>query len=386
MATVKVLHVSLTPLAGAPIRLVNALNKNDNFEARLVVFNNDFYGKRTFQTDLQWPGDKADVTALIKNADIIHLHHYFDFKSDNNPFELNFKQVAKNDVIFVRHYHSHPKLIADDDFAYNETPSFVIPHYPSRYYPDSTIVPNIIPHNDDLYLPISKNNKKPLVVYSPSSLNSAFTDHPTRWDTKSYPEVLKIVKQAQKIIDFDFKVITNTPHAECLQIKQQADIIIDDIATGSMHLSALEGLSQGAVVISYLDDTVYNNFINLTSSSELPVVNVRLKEMTSALVKLVENKDLREDLSKYSRYWVENHYSEEKMIEHYINAYNQLLKTNLLTVDNSHQLAKNFIRTTVPELRWQYTKKTYPIANFKYNVLVNLRKIKRCLKQCLNKK
>ncbi len=388
----KIVHISLTPIAGAPIRLVNALNKYSDFEARLINLNPNHYGHRSFEEDLSWFKDKDQCLDVIKKADIIHLHNYFNYTDSGNQFGFNLKEVAKENAVFIRQYHSVPGLInAKDDFL----PTLVIPHNASRYYPLAKIVPNIIPENDINHLNIDKNNKRPLVIYTPSSKNSAFFSLYSRWDTKSYPEVLKIVKQAQKVVDFDFRVVTNTPHEECLKLKQQADIVIDDVATGSMHLSALEGLSQGAVVLSYLDNTVYNNFLNLTGSKELPVVNVRLKEMKQALIDLVKDKDLRKDLSDYSRYWIENYYSEEKMIKHYIKAYDELMSTGEIKVESKFPLAEGFIREQVPEYSWSMLEKSYVFryiwGSIKKSIILFVKKNKtlfvlaKGLKKCLKK-
>ena len=61
--SVKVVHLALTPLAGSPVRIVDALNKHTGVEARLVVRWPDMYGSRTFPGDLEWEGDVQAATA-----------------------------------------------------------------------------------------------------------------------------------------------------------------------------------------------------------------------------------------------------------------------------------------------------------------------------------
>lgn len=93
-----VLHIAMTPLAGAPIRLVNALNKYTDFKSRLIVFNTKAYGTRTFPNDLDWQADKEKCLELISKADIIHLHHFIDIDSTDNAFRINFKDIVKKVV------------------------------------------------------------------------------------------------------------------------------------------------------------------------------------------------------------------------------------------------------------------------------------------------
>lgn len=51
-----VVHIAFSPLAGAPIRIVTALNAYTNMHARLINTNPAGYGKRTFPEDLIWGG------------------------------------------------------------------------------------------------------------------------------------------------------------------------------------------------------------------------------------------------------------------------------------------------------------------------------------------
>jgi hypothetical protein len=88
-----VIHISVSPLAGGPIRIVNALNKHTNINARHVVLRDKGYGTRVFDTDLIWRRDKELIIELLEKCDIIHFHHFFDFKK--NGFKFNFENIVK---------------------------------------------------------------------------------------------------------------------------------------------------------------------------------------------------------------------------------------------------------------------------------------------------
>ena len=90
-----VVHVSLTPLAGSPLRIVRALNAHTAVEARLVDLAPDAYGRRTFPEDLVWGAHAAEARALIGRADLLHFHHWFDFDSERNRFGLDFARAAR---------------------------------------------------------------------------------------------------------------------------------------------------------------------------------------------------------------------------------------------------------------------------------------------------
>lgn len=84
-----VVHLTYTPLAGAPIRIVNALNAFTNVKARLINLNPNAYNSRVFPEDLIWQQDKNIALSLISAADIIVCHHPMDLV--NNKFGISLK-------------------------------------------------------------------------------------------------------------------------------------------------------------------------------------------------------------------------------------------------------------------------------------------------------
>ena len=49
-----IVHISYTPLAGSPIRIVNSINKHTVLKARLLNLDPNNYNKRIFEEDLIW--------------------------------------------------------------------------------------------------------------------------------------------------------------------------------------------------------------------------------------------------------------------------------------------------------------------------------------------
>lgn len=271
-------HISYTPLAGAPIRIVNALNKYTDIKARLINLNPNIYGARVFEEDLIWEKDKDEALEIITKADIICLHHWM--RLDDNGFKINFLDITKKNCKFVRQFHSNLDTITGGDYnlkqiIINENiPKIVIPHYPERSILNAKIVPNIIPIDDENYKPnVKQDNDKPVIFYSYTFNNEGFS---SRWDTKGYPEVSRLLQHFKDLANI--KKITNTPFFECLKIKRESDIVIDDIITGSYHLTSLEALSQGKLTLAYLDNRTQYILRKLTGASELPFVNVKMEE------------------------------------------------------------------------------------------------------------
>lgn len=144
-----IIHLCLTPLAGAPIRIASALNKFTDNNVRLINLNPTCYGKRTFPEDLIWEKDKEECLDLISSADILHFHHFINLENENNPFKVNFKKLAPT-AKFIRQFHSDLNFIANTDenkkfILEDKYPKLVIPHCAERSFLDVFVVPNIIP-------------------------------------------------------------------------------------------------------------------------------------------------------------------------------------------------------------------------------------------------
>ena len=84
----KVVHFSITPLAGAPIRLVQALNRLTGVGARLV----DLKRFGLYDHDVVFSETPGKAESLAKEADILHLHNYLD--CDSTQFApIDFKHL-----------------------------------------------------------------------------------------------------------------------------------------------------------------------------------------------------------------------------------------------------------------------------------------------------
>lgn len=344
------LHIALTPLAGAPIRIVNALNKHTNWQARLINLLPTAYGKRTFPEDLIWDNDKILAISLIKKADIIVAHHPIDLV--NNKFGIDFKKVVKPSCKFIQHFHSNR-------FAYGiENPILngydaqsVIPHCPERTFLDFKILPNIIPINDEYLLPKISHSTKPKVVFSVSTKRSRYK---RRWDTKGYPEVSKKLKKFSKKIGFEYIEISNTPYYEAMRIKRDADIVIGDVVTGSFHLTELEGLSQGKAVFSFLDGRSLQTFMQEFHCTDIPFVNVEIEEIEGVLREII-SKNLYHKIGEFSRKWIEKYYDDSHLILRHIDFYNDVINGGNILRANVEDFSsvKKFLYNDVNDLIWK---------------------------------
>lgn len=317
----RVVHISITPVAGSPGNIVAALNRHTDIEARHVVFDASFYGARTFAVDIDWRTQRDEALAAIDAADIIHLHQHFSFDTTfgaDLPRRFGTRKL-------IRQYHSAPALWAKHDpdlltrIITDPVPQLVIAQGPERYYPLARVVPNLVPIHDARYLPAAEaDDGPPIVVYSPSGGRDAWK---TRWETKGAPQTLALLRRLERRGLCRVRTIMNTPHDACLRLKQRAALAVDECVTGNYHLSGLESLSQGKATIGHLDARVQAQLRAMTGAVELPWVDVRLEEAEPVLRMLLADKRLRDEIGLASRRWMETHYDERALVGHYRRAY-----------------------------------------------------------------
>ncbi len=323
----RVVHITMTPLAGSPIRIVKALNAHTEVTARLVNLKPNAYGTRTFPEDLLWSADHEEAIELIGKADILHFHHPFPVDEENNPFCFNFKSHAPKSCRFVRHHHSVRntayKRHHDESVDLFE---LVVPHSAERYFPQARVVPNIIPINDQDYQPVDFAQKATSISFSPSSNRSRWAD---RWETKGTPEVLRMLRRLRKKTGIELNIAQNMPHQECMALKQKSMLAIDDLVTGSYHLSALESLSQGVPVLCYTDDRAQDVLRDITGANRLPFINTHIDDAAGILENLIGERELIKELGNSSRAWMEKYFCPERLSAHYADAYIDILENKL---------------------------------------------------------
>lgn len=370
----KILHVTLTPLAGAPIRLSDAINSNTEHQSRVLNLNPDAYGNRKFKEDFVWGRDNELVLDYLRNVDIVHFHHFFEFESVRNPFGLDFKKCMKSSAKLLMHWHTNPYTLAFnqrksvEELVDSPIPQLVVAQFHESYYPNAYPVPLVV---SNFARSVSKQRVKPLIFYSPSNSKPAFAE---RWETKGRPETLKLLKRLKTEGIADYVLVEGLPFDECMKLRENSDIVIDDLVTGSFHTTSLESMAMGKPTISYVDSRTQAVLANLTGSNDLPIVNVNLKDSYLVLRDLCLNTELRQELAQYTFDWMNQYYSELKMVNKYIVAYKQLQNTGTLSNERyaDYRTAKYWLNTEVPDLIWKSRRELsiclvyYYVSNINY--------------------
>ncbi len=352
----KIIHFSTTALAGMPLRLVRALQKHTSHEVHLIDLKADYErGNFYFGHDVAFDLEPERAIELAETADIIHLHNYLDL--DSSCFApIDFRRLRKKGTLFVRQFHSTPALVAEklgisvQELMLQDIPALVIAQYPERYYPQARVVPNFVPQDDSLYLPPDSSPRWD-VFYSSTQERGAFE---ARWDTKGMPETQDMLERLEDETGCRVKITAFAPFIEVMEHKRQSRIVLDDLVTGSYHLTGLEGLSLAKPTFSYMDSRTRMLMQHFSGTLESPYINVCLEDAEAVIMFLLANPELAREVGANGRKWLEKHWSEQKMVQHFTQVYEDL-STNPELIRRQPELelkgsATTFLNKNLPDL------------------------------------
>jgi len=208
-------------------------------------------------------------------------------------------------------------------------------NYPNNYFPKTElvisqyhatlpeykhckIVKNVINFDEEIYNIKSSNTLggKLKIAYSPSTLERV-----NKYYDKGYKETKEILESLSDILDFD--IISGVSLEECLKRKAMADVIIDEVKTGSFHRSGLEGLCLSKLTICYLNKEVEKLMLNMFGS--IPFHNVKmekLKDLLILLTRLPREKII--EIGKKNREWMEKNWNPKDIANDFVKIYENL--------------------------------------------------------------
>lgn len=313
---VNVLHLSDTTLSGAPGRLSDLLTKHSksNITSRHLVWNRVIFN-RVFDVDFcSAEMTKKQIQEHFKWADVIHYHNRYSRQMIFT--QHNIKPPKKPSIIQI---HSPRE---SEDFSLeveSKIPIAVIAQYHTRQWPEMKfLVPNVVDITHPLHRAITRPERSiPVVSYAPSNVICK------GWDNKSYTTVNPVLKRMMFERAVNYKRIVSLPHNTCLSIKQDSDIGIDEVSTGSYHMSSLEYLSMGVACVAKIDSLCEAAIKDVTGCSSLPWVLSSEGTLNGDLTRLIMSGEYRE-IGAQSRLWMEKYWKPSKLIKHFTEVYNQL--------------------------------------------------------------
>lgn len=309
---IKVVQLARIPCANSGYYLSQLINEYSDIYTSRYILGSEYSMKfpdkvpfRKFPTDLFWQTEKEECIKVIKEADIIHIHHGFWTETKE------IQDLIKNKKVITTVY----DLSLENNNTYyqrklNISDLITIADQPAQKRVFSQWSTNYIPLVNCLFDEnIEKNNKIPLIVYAPTNRFPI-----TNSSSKGYNEVIKIIKNLKnKGCKFQFDLIEGVSHEEDLNRKRKADIIIDDIINNTWHNTSLYAACFGAIAITG------------HSSTEYPFIQANLQTLEQTLEYYVNNPSiLKYEQQKLSN-WRKTNYTPEKLLNVYEKIYKSVL-------------------------------------------------------------
>ena len=320
----RILHLSDTPLSGSPIRISQLLAKYGGVESRHICWEEKI-DYRIYEADLI---GHITPTAVLEYyiydwADIIHYHNRW---RRQEVFRAIGRPPPKKPCVIQLHSPRDSEDFRDE--VNSGIPLACLAQYHPRQWPEMTfLVPNVVDINDPAYLPARKYamgrplpispSVLPIISFAPSNTNRR------DWNDKGYSVVNPVLKRMRFSGEICYDLINRLPFELVMPRKRIADIGIDDVITGSYHLSALEYMSLGVPCINHVDALTEAIVKNLTGADHLPLVEVNKETFERVLRTMLKDQTWLE-IGEKSRKWMETYWSPEILCKHYLTMYEAL--------------------------------------------------------------
>jgi hypothetical protein len=121
----------------------------------------------------------------------------------------------------------------------------------------------------------------------------------------------------------DYQLICKAPFDDVMIKKKQADIGIDEVSTGSYHLSSLEYLSLGVGCFANIDPLTEKAIKDVTGAERIPWIRANKDSFERTLRNILKDQSWPE-IGAASRTWMEEYWNPQMLCSHYLKMYNSL--------------------------------------------------------------
>lgn len=322
----RILHLSDTGLSGSPIRISQLLDKKGISSKHICWL--DRVGYRVYDVDVV--GSKASPEELryLIYEWATHIHYHNRWKRQEVFKALRSEPPKKPSVIQI---HSPRDSEDFSEEVKSRIPLAVIAQYHVRQWPDLRfIVPNVVDIERPEYEPMASRigrlspsqviaslRPRPTISYAPSNTNA------TGWNDKGYNVVNPVLKRMRMNHEIIYDLIQGKPFKDTMRMKSFASLGVDDIVSGSYHLSALEYLALGVGCVDHLDALTEKVLKDITGAEKTPFIDAT-KDSFERVVKTILKEDSFAEEGKKARAWMETYWSPDILADHYRRMYHEI--------------------------------------------------------------
>lgn len=330
----RILHFSNTPLSNAPANLAK-IQKDSGHDVRCIL-DRQVNANRVFVGGEIWRDFVEDQLAeIIESAEVIHYHNYAFEQFIFNRYPKLIDLARKKPSLIQYHSPRRPK---EGQFTYdcipkeNFEPTFsdpffrgrraVVAQYQVRQYNEAEfIVPNTLPIFDPLYTAVDRDWTSPAISFAPSNI------HLKGWDYKGYDKVKPVFDRIASMPRVTCGIIMNTSYAETMFKKKWSTIGMEELVTGSYHLSFLEYMSFGCATLHNMDEATkiaMAHVVGTDAVNELPALQTTVAGLFKTLHDLVTQPEEAKATGLACRKWMELHWNPNTFVKYFDNIYSKL--------------------------------------------------------------
>lgn len=316
----KVLHIGNT--AGVSSKIQSSMRAL-GYKCNIMMFYPDVlnYGCDYLYPYSKWIRLNLPLYTALRINKLLKVQKDFDIFHFNNFGGITFQteypiwKFLKKGLVL--HYHGTDirrigrewPMARFADIKYVSTPDLL------QYAPTAKWVPNMICLDDFIYKPPQDHNGPIRILNALGSMFNA-----PKKGTQVIQDAIKSLKEWGYNIDFQF--ICGVDYKTALKYYSRVDIIIDQTHLGWYGNLALEGMSLGKPVVSYIDEEFIPSDIPTP-----PIINFEQddpKSLAKSLIPLIEDINYRENLSLKGRKFVEDVHDSKKVIPGILKDYQEI--------------------------------------------------------------
>lgn len=205
----------------------------------------------------------------------------------------------------------------------------------------------IILHDDEL-IPYLPSNHPPIFViplkFDPYKFEPVWPSvethtvrivhAPTNRYLKGSDFIETAIEELSNVYNIEYLRVENMKQEQAFELYKKADIIIDQLRTGTYGVFAIEGMALGKPVITYVTDEMKNSL-----PDSLPIISANSQNIKMQIEYLLRDANLRLKLGKEGRTYVETYHDYRINSRMLLNVYRGLLSE--ITGKNAFKMIKD---------------------------------------------
>jgi len=246
--------------------------------------------------------------SYMDNYDILHFHGGEDDAILPKGIDFALWRLLGKRVVIHHHGHDirykkeNPFFTALANGIFVSTPDLL------KYSPEAVWLPSPVPVAEMPYVGVKEKAASETVT---------ILHAPTARSIKGTEFIVKAVEQLKKEgRRAELVVVENTRHDEAQKLFKTADIVVDQLIMGWYGMFAIECMSMGKPVCCYVSPDM-ERFL----PSPMPVMNTSQTNITDALRELIDDFNMRAELGRRGRAYVEEIHDSPKVAEQSVKLY-----------------------------------------------------------------